>query len=317
MSSAAAPAVSAVIPTRGRPELVARAVKSALNQTWRDLEVVVVVDGPDPATVAALLALGDDRVRVIPLEASVGGSQARNLGAAEARGAWIALLDDDDEWLPHKIAVQMAAVAGQPGNNTLIASLYYHRAPGAEDVIRPRRLPAAGESIVEFMFDYLCYFQTSTLVCSADLIRRIPFQPQLPLFQDMDWFLRVNSDDRVRFVISPQPLSIYYEAVRRPSITSKTGWLDRLAWGRERLALLGPRAYSRFVVGSCASRAAEDGAGLPGFRRLFYETVFVGSATPKLVALLTGAFLVTPRMRKRLRDALFLKKRPGAAVLTF
>jgi glycosyltransferase involved in cell wall biosynthesis len=304
--------VSAVIPTRGRPELVVRAVKSALAQTWRDLEVIVVVDGPDAATVAALEALGDERVRVVALESSVGGSQARNVGAGHARGAWVALLDDDDEWLPEKLQQQMAAASASCGleaTNILIASLYLHRAPGAPDVVRPRRLPRAGESIVDFMFDYLCYFQTSTLICSADLIRRIPFRPNLPLFQDIDWFLRLNSDPQVRLIVAPTPLSIYYEPARRPSITSKAGWRERLEWGKSRRDLMSRKAYARFVVGSCVARAVEDGAGIRGLARLFYETAFHGSATPRLIALLLGSYLLTPTLRKRVRDTVFLKKR--------
>jgi glycosyltransferase involved in cell wall biosynthesis len=307
--------VSAVIPTRGRPELVVRAVKSVLGQTWQNLEAVVVVDGPDRETLAALAALGDERVRVVALEKSVGGSQARNVGAEHARGAWVGLLDDDDEWLPGKVETQLAMVSSvsllEP-KDILIASRYLHRAPGAADVLRPRRLPQAGEPIAEFMFDYLCYFQTSTLLCSADLMRRIPFQPGLRLFQDIDWFLRVNTDSRVRFLAAPEPLSIYYEPAQRPSITSNTGWRERLAWGQARQHLLSKRAYSSFVVGSCVARAVEDGAGIKGLSRLLYEAVFVGSATPRLVALLLGAYLVPARLRKRLRDILFLKK--GLAV---
>lgn len=308
MSSPDAPLVSAVIPTRGRPELVLRAIRSVLGQSWPQVEAVVVVDGPDPATLAALEALGDPRLLVVALETSVGGSQARNVGASHARGAWIALLDDDDEWLPDKVQLQMAAVASLGTTDILIASRYIHRAVGAPDVLRPRRLPAPGEPLAEFMFDYLCYFQTSTLICSADLIRRIPFLPDLPLFQDLDWFLRVNSDPQVRFVAVAEPLSIYYEAVRRSSITSKTGWLQRLEWGRARRLLLSRRAYSRFVVGSCVARAAEDGAGLRGFATLFHEAAVVGSPTPRLLALLFGIYLLPPSFRKRCRDLLFLKK---------
>jgi len=63
------PLASVVIPTRNRPELVGRAVRSALQQTLTDLEVIVVVDGPDPATVSALKVLQDtdSRLRVLPL----------------------------------------------------------------------------------------------------------------------------------------------------------------------------------------------------------------------------------------------------------
>src|SRR5215216_5981079 len=102
-----APEVTVVIPTRFRPELVTRAVGSVLAQTFADFEVVVVVDGPDDATRAALAGLGDDRVRVIVLPAKGGAPNARNVGAGAARGRWTALLDDDDEWLPEKLAVQL------------------------------------------------------------------------------------------------------------------------------------------------------------------------------------------------------------------
>jgi len=70
--------VSVIIPTRNRPQLVLRAVRSALNQTYPHLEVIVVVDGPDPATKEALETVVDGRLRVVALDQSVGGSDARN-----------------------------------------------------------------------------------------------------------------------------------------------------------------------------------------------------------------------------------------------
>src|SRR5436190_16097452 len=66
------PDVSVVVPTRSRPGLVPRAVRSALAQTHDNLEVVVVVDGPDPATRAALDGIADARVRVVELSESRG-----------------------------------------------------------------------------------------------------------------------------------------------------------------------------------------------------------------------------------------------------
>src|SRR5688572_11583153 len=85
--------VSAIIPTRGRPELVVRAVRSALAQTYKDLEVIVVIDGPDPATEKTLEQSADKRLKVIVLSDAIGAAQARNIGATSARGGWIAFLD--------------------------------------------------------------------------------------------------------------------------------------------------------------------------------------------------------------------------------
>src|ERR1700733_15513911 len=109
--------VSAVIPTRGRPELLRRAVRSALAQTLREIEVVVVIDGEDPVTRLALeeLALQDGRLRVVALTASVGGSDARNRGVEAASGEWIAFLDDDDEWHPGEVQDQIVVVGSSSG----------------------------------------------------------------------------------------------------------------------------------------------------------------------------------------------------------
>src|SRR5215475_1696049 len=84
----ARPEVSVVIPTRSRPDLVLRAVRSVLGQTMTDLEVVVVIDGPDPDTEAALETLGDPRVRTVPLDVSSGAPTARNIGVRAARAPW-------------------------------------------------------------------------------------------------------------------------------------------------------------------------------------------------------------------------------------
>src|SRR6185437_1348576 len=97
------PLVSAVIPTRNRPALVLSAIRSALRQTWRRMEVIVVVDGPDAETAASLAGVTDARLRVITLPEASGGCAARNAGVQAAQGEWIGFLDDDDEWFPDKI----------------------------------------------------------------------------------------------------------------------------------------------------------------------------------------------------------------------
>src|SRR6185437_10035805 len=97
------PDVSVVIPTLHRPDLAVRAVRSALAQTHAALEVIVVVDGPDPGTEAALGRITDPRLRVLVLAERGKAPNARNQGALAATGRWTALLDDDDEWLPNKI----------------------------------------------------------------------------------------------------------------------------------------------------------------------------------------------------------------------
>ncbi|WP_428566800.1 MAG: glycosyltransferase family 2 protein [Solidesulfovibrio sp. DCME] len=107
-SAAASPLVSAIIPTRDRAGLVGRAVASALAQTHAPLEVIVVDDGSTDDTAAVLSAVADPRLTMVRLDPGRGVSAARNAGLAVARGAYVALLDSDDAWLPQKTARQLA-----------------------------------------------------------------------------------------------------------------------------------------------------------------------------------------------------------------
>jgi glycosyltransferase involved in cell wall biosynthesis len=100
--------VSVVIPTLNRPKLLLRAIDSVLRQTHREIEVIVVVDRPDPETVAAIASVGDPRLQVFVNPHPLTAAAARNAGADRATGEWIAFLDDDDEWLPNKLESQLA-----------------------------------------------------------------------------------------------------------------------------------------------------------------------------------------------------------------
>src|SRR5208282_582118 len=92
-----------------RPQLVTGAVDSVLRQSLRDIEVIVVIDGPDEATQRVLQTIDDPRLRILPLPENVGLGEARRAVTHAARGPWVALLDDDDTWLPQKLAIQLDA----------------------------------------------------------------------------------------------------------------------------------------------------------------------------------------------------------------
>jgi len=103
------PHISVVIPTLRRPKLLMRALDSVFAQTYSQMDVVVVVDGPDEETVDTLRSISDPRLQVIVNERSLTAAGARNAGVAIAKGEWIAFLDDDDEWLPQKVSLQLTA----------------------------------------------------------------------------------------------------------------------------------------------------------------------------------------------------------------
>jgi glycosyltransferase involved in cell wall biosynthesis len=101
--------VSVVIPTHDRSQLLTRTLRSALWQRGIDVEIIVVDDGSTDDTAAAVRSVGDPRVRLLRHDPAQGVSTARNRGIEEARGGWIAFLDDDDLWAPSKLARQLQA----------------------------------------------------------------------------------------------------------------------------------------------------------------------------------------------------------------
>jgi len=254
--------VSAVIPTRNRPNLVARATKTALNQTHRDMEVVVVVDGPDDATSRALSAIGDPRLRIVNSPDSRGGSAARNAGVQAANGDWVAFLDDDDEWLPRKIELQLSAAGRSAHSIPVVLCRMIARTPLA-DYVWPRRLPEPGEPINEYLLCRKSVFhsrgviQSSTLLTKRDFLLRVPFRDGLKKHQDWDWVLRAAGQEGVGFDFEGSPLTIFNIDPTLPGISSRTNdWHFSLSWIEEMAPYISSRAYASFVLSDVAEMAA-------------------------------------------------------------
>ncbi|HEY0760456.1 MAG TPA: glycosyltransferase family 2 protein [Acidisarcina sp.] len=292
--------VSAVIPTRGRPQLVSRAVESVLGQTYLDVEVVVVIDGDDPLTFQHLQQINDSRLRVVHLKESVGGSEARNTGAREASGHWVALLDDDDVWLPEKIEKQVRQAQRSSARLTLLTSRFIARFEDREEVW-PQRFPRRGENLSEYLF---CFprnvFQTSTLMCTRDLMLEEPFLKGLKRLQDWDWLLRVAARGDVDLITNDEPLSIYYVDGQGATISKKPDWTSSYQWAQENRSLMTPRAYAYFIAKKCAPDAAKQRVGWRTVLMLLRECAFTGSGSIIAPGFFLLYFMLPHDMRQRL-----------------
>jgi glycosyltransferase involved in cell wall biosynthesis len=106
------PAISVVIPTYNYAGYLRESIDSALNQTCEPIEVIVVDDGSVDETPEVLASYGN-RIRTFRQE-NRGVAAARNFGASQARGDYLAFLDADDVWLPRKLELQMARFERDP-----------------------------------------------------------------------------------------------------------------------------------------------------------------------------------------------------------
>ena len=101
------PKISVIIPTHDRPQLLLRAVNSVLNQTYQDFDIIVIDDGIKKPADLELNRLLDKRITYIKNEKNIGAPASRNIGIKKSDAEFIALLDDDDEWLPQKLEKQL------------------------------------------------------------------------------------------------------------------------------------------------------------------------------------------------------------------
>lgn len=108
------PAVSVVIAAYNPGDLLRRSLGSVLDQTVRDVEVLVV-DDASTEDIRSVPGMDDPRVRHLRLPHNRGRGIVRNTGVLEAQSRYVAFLDHDDEWLPTKLERQLEALAEHPG----------------------------------------------------------------------------------------------------------------------------------------------------------------------------------------------------------
>ncbi|WP_142951902.1 glycosyltransferase [Bacillus thuringiensis] len=103
------PYVSVITPSYNSIRFIGETISSVQNQSYENWEMIIVDDGSTDQSAAKIKEIieGDSRIRLLSLKENVGAAKARNLAIQEARGRYIAFLDSDDIWLPHKLKTQL------------------------------------------------------------------------------------------------------------------------------------------------------------------------------------------------------------------
>lgn len=179
------PEISVIVPTFGRQEQVRKAIRTALAQD-ADLEVIVVDDGsPQP-----IAWEGDERVRLLRLETNLGAAGARNAGAEEARGEWIAFLDSDDVWREGSLRPRLDAArdARDKSDATIWAAAFVDVWPDGRRG-RPR-VPKESASALDFAAGcWMCPGSTA-LMTRAAWVKSGGQDASLRRLEDYEWLLR-------------------------------------------------------------------------------------------------------------------------------
>jgi len=203
--TASAPAISVVVPAHNAADTVGETIESALRQTMGDLEVIVVDDGSSDDTGARVEAIADPRLRLVRQE-NGGAAAARNAGIRQARGEWVAFLDADDVWLPHKLEVQLAVLEANPGVSAVQSGAYF-----VDDRLRPlevRRCFQPDDSLLTFLrFQNLPNAASTWVIQRGALERFGMFDASLAILED--WDISIKAARHCDPISIEEPLSLY------------------------------------------------------------------------------------------------------------
>lgn len=194
-----APRVDVVVPTRDRPELLARAVRSIWAQDHDGpVHVIVVLDGPQDEPDLPAAPQGRSLV-VVRNEGRPGLAGARNDGLRRVEAPLLATIDDDDEWRPRRLSSQVALLDADP---TLVG------AGGGTCIVQagsatPRLPPLERVTHAALLEDRIASLHPSTFLLRTDVVRRVDgWDEHLPggYAEDYDFLLRLTERGDVAMV---------------------------------------------------------------------------------------------------------------------
>jgi glycosyltransferase involved in cell wall biosynthesis len=177
---------------------------SVLNQSYRELELIVVDDASTDNTGAVVEKSRDSRVRYIRLDESRGGSGARNVGIEHAKGDLIAFQDSDDEWLPEKLTIQCRALTtASDRTGACVCSITYTRSGNTYTNVHGDGEFAASDALHRIACG--AGYGTVTLLVKRGVFAQCGgFDERLPRLQDYELTIRMAKKWDMVFV--PEPL---------------------------------------------------------------------------------------------------------------
>jgi len=215
------PRISIITATRSRPRELTEALRSALEQDFTDFEHIVVDDAsPDNRTQTVLDEFGDPRVRLIRLEKSAGPAGARNAALREAKGEYVAVLDDDDVMAPGRLS-KTAAYLDSHSEHVLVAGWF--DAIDADGTMHAVVRPPTGEERIRSILPAHNPFLHSSCLIRTEVMRDLGgFREPLRYAHDYDLILRLAEQGRIE--ILPEVIARY--RFHTENITSRRGQLQ-------------------------------------------------------------------------------------------
>ncbi|MDJ0702073.1 MAG: glycosyltransferase family 2 protein [Leptolyngbyaceae cyanobacterium MO_188.B28] len=196
------PTVSVIIPTYNREKLVCKAIKSVLQQTFSDFELIVVDDCSADQTQAAVEQFQDPRIRYLRHEKNAGECGARNTGLSAVQGRYVAFLDSDDEWTPQKLDKQVARFEQAPKEVGVIYT-WLQVINEQDQVLRLRKPTVQGRLHDDLLYGNIIGTPSTLMVKSDYLQKTDGFDTRLRCCGDWDMWLQLARHCEFDFIAEP------------------------------------------------------------------------------------------------------------------
>ncbi|MDX2215651.1 MAG: glycosyltransferase [Oculatellaceae cyanobacterium bins.114] len=199
------PLISVIIPAYNAATTISETIASVLNQTHSDLELIVINDGSQDATLDIVSAIPDPRVQVFSYP-NGGVALSRNRGLIHATGDFIAFLDADDLWTPDKLAAQLQVLQANP--TAKVAYCWTDLIDHNSDRLGPCcHITANGNVYAALLLSCFVVSGSNPLIARQAITEVGGFDETLAASQDFDFYLRLAA--HYEFVAVPSPKVLY------------------------------------------------------------------------------------------------------------
>ncbi len=183
------PKISVVIPAYNSEKTISYTIKSVLNQTFNDLELIVINDGSQDSTLEVITQIADSRIQVFSYP-NAGGNVSRNRGLNHAVGEFVSFLDADDLWTPDKLESQLKALQENATAKVAYSWTDYIN-ENSEIVLSGTHLTANGDIYEKLLITNFLENGSNPLIYREALVELGGFDESLSAAQDWDMWLRL------------------------------------------------------------------------------------------------------------------------------
>ncbi len=194
------PLVSVILPTYNRAHLIEKSIKSVLDQTYTNFELLIIDDGSDDNTENVVKNIDDPRIKYIKCIENKGANVARNIGIDTAQGTYIAFQDSDDEWYIDKLEKQVTAMQEASPSIGVVYSGYW-RMQGNEKIYIPTETTIRLEGDISYELLMSNFIGTPTMLIRKECFEKVGnFDEKLPRFQDWDLVIRFSKQYHFKYI---------------------------------------------------------------------------------------------------------------------